>query len=89
MLLFQCTLGGPLSFISYSCLIFRARPLNPFEKDRGDKNIIKLPGDGAVWVSCLYCFVKYMANVFLALARGISIIRLTVYQYMYNNWIIG
>ena len=53
MLLFQCTLGGPLSFISYSCLILRARPLNPFEKDRGDKNIIKLPGDGAVWVSCL------------------------------------
>ena len=46
-----------VSFIS-CCLIFRARPLNPFEKERGDKNIIKLPGDGAVWVSYMYCFIE-------------------------------
>ena len=32
--------------------------MNPFEKERGDKNIIKLPGDGAVWVSYLYCFIE-------------------------------
>ena len=49
--------GDPVSFMS-CCLIFRARPLNPFEKERGDKNIIKLPGDGAVWVSYLYCFIE-------------------------------
>lgn len=56
------TCGGPLSFVS-CCLNFRARPLNPFEKERGDKNIIKLPGDGAVWVSYLYCFIECMADV--------------------------
>ena len=49
--------GDSVSFIS-CCLIFRARPLNPFEKERGDKNIIKLPGDGAVWVSYMYCFIE-------------------------------
>lgn len=66
------TSGGRLSFIS-CCLIFRARPLNPFEKERGDKNIIKLPGDGAVWVSYLYCFFEDMADVVFMLKRGIYI----------------
>ena len=37
--------------------LFRARPLSVFEKERGDKNIIKLPGDGAVWVS-VYCMTS-------------------------------
>ena len=64
------THGGPLSFIR-CCLILRARPLSPFEKERGDKNIIKLPGDGAVWVSYLYCFIECMAGVVFMLGRGI------------------
>jgi len=51
-------------------VVARARPLNPFEKERGDKNIIKLPGDGAVWVSYLYCFIECMANVVLVLVGG-------------------
>ena len=50
-------------------MFFRARPLNLSEKERGDKNIIKLPENsiGAVWVSniplfllrCLlgYCYI--------------------------------
>ena len=44
-------------------MFFRARPLNLSEKERGDKNIIKLPenSNGAVWVSNMPLFsLRYL-----------------------------
>lgn len=58
-------------------MFFRARPLNLSEKERGDKNIIKLPenSNGAVWVSNMplfllryllgYCYINLIILEFL------------------------
>ncbi|XP_078360940.1 kinesin-like protein KIF12 isoform X2 [Oculina patagonica] len=49
---------GEIEALDSVRVVARARPLNDFEKIRGDKNIIKLPGDGAVWIDNSFGQIK-------------------------------
>ncbi|KAJ7387322.1 Kinesin- protein 12 [Desmophyllum pertusum] len=49
---------GEIEALDNVRVVARARPLNLFEKERGDKNIIKLPGDGAVWIDNSFGQIK-------------------------------
>ncbi|XP_032242264.1 kinesin-like protein KIF12 isoform X2 [Nematostella vectensis] len=48
-------------------VVVRVRPLNSSEKEKASKNIIKLPGDGAIWIDNSFGQIKpFTFNVVLA-----------------------
>ncbi|XP_058963895.2 kinesin-like protein KIF12 isoform X2 [Pocillopora verrucosa] len=49
---------GEIEALDNVRVVARARPLNLAERERGDKNVLKLPGDGAVWIDNSFGQIK-------------------------------